>query len=401
MRPLRIVFACLLAACAGLSSPGGKAPPIDVEPLRGTELYRVVSNGLEPEVAVEGLRRDQVAFGRDVLEATLAALEQGPTPGAAVPIHLGPALARVQLASAAGNVLLVVDQPPVGAEAHPVAALATAAFARALDAWQDGDTEAASRLAAISIELHPGDPLEARASAPVQANAQNHLAWALQARLEEGSAGERAYVAALERSPAWMEAQLGGSPAALQEPDRQELQLLAARLVEANLAALQESGAREGASGVLELPSPIRSGGAPAGTILLPAPFLQLYALPPGASLLQDEAWRQVAIEAFERLRAVPAELLLATREIRGLYLPGDLLLPAPPGEGDPAEKMLSALLADVARKAVAGLSPEEVGATLGADMPPQVAGTAARKLLTWREREAGWFAEALRESDR
>lgn len=400
MRTARLIPLLLLAAC---TAAGGAAPrdpaPLEVREIRGTGRYRIVTDGLEPEIAVEGLRAEDVPYARTLLDATQAALDEGPQRGAVVTLELGPARVRVQLVSAASDALLVVDVPPTGASVHPVAALAAVALARAWDAHRDGDFDAARRLALDSVRLHPGDPLEAGVDAEAPgANRQNHLAWALLAQLSDGAERERWYVGALERSSTYLAAQLGAPPEALLAPERDHLFGRARAIVAENLAAMRTPAAPAGADGPVEIRSPIRTGDE--RKVLLPAPFLQLYARNPGAALLQDDAWVGLAVDAFERLRADPVELLLATREVRSLYLDDEFLHPAPP-PAEPVDKMLSALLADVARNGAAGLTEAEVAATLGAEAGPEILGGARRKLAAQREREAGWYAEALRTAGR
>jgi len=400
MHRLHPLIAAALLALAGCASTPPAAPerpsiPIDVRPVRGTDRFRVVTDGLEPEVSVEGVRQEDAGIARVVLESTLAALSEGPKPGAVVELRLGPATTRVQLVSAASNALLVVDVPPTDASVHPVNALATAAFAQAWEAWNAGDEATARKLALASVRIHPGNPLDAAAgSTPPGTNVQNHLAWALLAQITDGSESERWYVGALERSSRYLAAQLGATPAALLEPDRDELFAAARAIVRANQEAMAHMERRGGPGGPVEIPSPIRSGGE-AQQILLPADFLGLYAAEPAATLLRDDRWIALAVDAFERLRADPVELLLATREIRSIYLQEDLFAPAP-AAGSPEEKMLSALIADVARKAAAGLTEAEVAATLGADADPRVLGVARAKLGEQRDREAAWYGAAL-----
>jgi hypothetical protein len=359
----------------------------------------VGTQGLDPEVAVEGVAEADVAIARAVLESTLAALPDGPLPGAVVDLRLGPATARVQLVSAATNALLVVDVPPTNAQVYPVNALATAAFALAWEAWEAGDAQAAKKLALASVRLHPGDPLEASAvNVPDQANLQNHLAWALLGQLSDGAERERWYVGALERSSRYLAAELGAPPEALLDVDRDELFTAARSIVAANVAAAAEPKRRGGPGGPVEFPSPIVTG--EAETVLLPAEFLGLYSAEPAATLLRDDAWLALAVDAFERLRSDPVELLLATKEIRSLYLSEDLFAPPPPA-GRPMDKMLSALIADVARKAAAGLTESEIAATLGADADQRTLAVARLKLNEQRDREAAWFGAALHAAER
>ncbi|WP_373048242.1 hypothetical protein [Vulgatibacter sp.] len=402
---LSLVFAALAAGCATSSSSVATTqrdlPPIETRALRGTERFRVVTEGLEPEVAVEGVLPEDVTLGRAVLEATLQALPAGepPRPGAIVDLRLGRASARVQLVSASGNALLVVDVPPTGASVRPKKAMATAAFARAHLAWEGGDAAAARTLALAAVRLLPGDPLEAGSEESLEeANAQNHLAWALLAQLSDGAERERWYVGALERSAAYLATQLGGPPAALLEPHREELFAAARAIVEENLAAYAKAERRGGAGGPVEFPSPIWT--TPRQPVLLPAEFVGLYAGEGTAALLRSDAFLALAVDAFERLRADPVELLLATREIRSLYLQEDLFAAASP-EGRPFDKMLSALIADVARKAAAGLTEAEIAATFGAEADARTLALARTKLAAQRDREASWYGAALHAADR
>ena len=395
-----VVLAALLSACAtSAPAPRQPAPPtIEARPMRDGAHFRVIAEGIEPALAIEGVSEADLPFARAVLEAALAALPEGaPRRGTVLELQLGKVASRVQLVSTAGAALLVIDVPPDGSGVAPIHAMAAAAFAQAFAAYEAGDAAEAHRLALASVRLHPGDPLEA-SQRPADRNAQNHLAWALLAQLTDGAEQERWYVGALERSPDYLAAQLGARPAALLEAGHEGLAAAARDIVEANLAAAAEPERPAGPNGPVEFPSPIWT--TPRQRVLLPQEFLGLYAADPGAALLRDEAWRALAVEAFERLRGDPLALLLATREIRSIYLRDDLFAAAPT-EGRPFDEMLSALIADVARKGAAGLTREETAATLGAESDPRTLALARQKLREQREREAAWYGQALRAAER
>jgi len=397
-----LILTALLSACATAApAPNtAEAPTIEARPMRGGERFRVNTEGLEPEIAVEGVSADDLPLARTVLEAVLSALPEGKPPkaGTALDLRFGKVGARVQLVSTAAAPLLVIDVPPDGAGVSPQHAMAAAAFARGLSAYEAGEDGEARRFALASVRLHPGDPLEVSQKARAADNAQNHLAWALLAQITDGAEQERWYVGALERSPDYMAAQLGARPAALVETSHADLAEAAREIVQANLAAAAKQQRPAGAGGPVEFPSPIWT--TPRQQVLLPEEFLGLYVAGPGASIVQDDTWLAVAIDAFERLRGDPVQLLLATHEIRSIYLREDLFAP-PPSDGTPMDKMLSALIADVARKAAAGLTQTETAATLGAEADAQTLALARTKLREQRERETAWYGAALQAADR
>lgn len=401
MRPLRFALALpLIAACA--TAPRAEAPSapratIENRPVRGTDRFRVVTDGFEQEVAVEGVDAADLPLGRDVLEAVVVALgNDEPAPGMRLDLHLGSALVPVKLISAAGKDLLVVDAPPPAGNVRPDRALATAAFARAWTAWDGGDVPAARRQLLESIRLFPGDPLRSGAELdqPPGTNQENHLAYALLAVIAEGAEQERYTIAALDRSPRYLAAQLGAWPAGLIESRHETLDADARAIVDENLRLGAEA---QPVGGAVEFPSPIVDADGSHSKAILPAPFLALYYRDPVAKELREGPLVGLAVEAFERLRADPVELLLATREIRSIYLRADLFAPPPPVDAKrPWAHMLSALLADVARKSAAGLTPLEIAATLGAQAEPETLAFAHAKLREQREREAAWYNEAL-----
>ena len=59
------------------------------------------------------------------------------------------------------------------------------------------------------------------------------------------------------------------------------------------------------------------------------------------------------------------------------------------------------ALIADVGRKAAAGLTEAEIAATLGADGDPRTLAIARAKLNEQRDREAAWYGAALHAAER
>lgn len=394
-----LVLVALLSACAstGSAQQERNAPTvIETRAISGGDRFRVITEGLDRELAIEGVSEDDLPYARAVLEATLAALPEGETPkaGTTAELRFGKVSHRVQLVSTAGAPLLVIDLPPDGNGVSPRHAMATAALAKALSAHDEGEMNAARNLALASVRLHPGDPLEAATDERAgEQNAQNHLAWALLAQINDGAEAERWYVGALERSPDYMAAQLGARPEQLLEADHAQVTEAARAIVRARIAAAVDQKQPAGARGPVEFPSPIVT--HPPQRALLPREFLGLYAAEPAASLIQDDAWLALAVEAFERLRTDPVELLLATRDIRSIYLQESLFAP-PPSDDRPIDKMLSALIADVARKAAAGLTQYETAATLGAEADPQTLASARAKLREQRDVETAWYAAAL-----
>lgn len=389
-----------VAGCATTQSFEAAAtlPTIENHPVRGTNRFRVVTNGLPMELAVEGVEVADVVLGRDVLEATLAALDgRPPVPGLDLEIALGKARVPVRLISAAGGDLWVVDSPPTGAAATPLRALATAAASRAVLAREASEPEAAHRLAIESVRLFPGDPLQVspNPTQSVGSNPQNHLGWAVLSSLSDGVEQERYLVAAAERSPPFLAARLGAWPEELLEADSEDLFGTARELVHVILGGQKPTGL---SGEVVQIPSPILdpSGGRPQS--ILPRSFLELYFEGRAAEGLKHGPLVGLAVEAFERLRGDPVELLLATSEVRSIYLEDDLFQPAPaPGGTDPWRPMLSALLADVARKTAAGLTPLEIAATLHANVEPEAKAFALVKMAEQRQRESMWYADALR----
>ena len=241
MRKLPSFALPLLFACATTTGTEAERTPvaIEVHPVRGTDRYRVLTDGLARELAVEGVAEADLPFARALVAATADGLREGPFPGAIVDLELGPAVARVQLVSATGDALLVVDVPPTGASVHPVAALATVAFSQAWEAWRSGDDARARALALDAVRLHRGDPLRAGAAGgPPRSNHENHLSWALLAQLSDGAERERWYLGALERSSRYLTGQLGATPEQLLAIDRPTLLDRAQRIVEENLEAL-------------------------------------------------------------------------------------------------------------------------------------------------------------------
>lgn len=390
----------LLAGCAAGPSISTSAPRplIENQPVRGTDRFRVVTNGLPIELAVEGVEAGDRILGKDVLEATLTALDgHAPVPGLDLEIALGRARAPVKLIRATGGELWVVDVPPTGDTASPLRALATAAVARAALAREASEPEAAWRLAVESVRLFPGDPLLASGARgrAGELNLQNHLAWAVLASLSDGADQERFLIAAVERSPAFLAARLGAWPEELLEPTTDELALSARDLVREILSSQEKVGL---SSGVVEIRSPVLDSWGRRPQAVLPRPFLDLYFQGEAAAALREGPLVDLAVQAFERLRGDPIELLLATSEIRSLYLEDDPFQPAPePGGNEAWRPMLSALLADVARKAAAGLTPEEITASLHGEAAPEAKANALVKMSEQRERESSWYAQALR----
>ena len=122
--------------------------------------------------------------------------------------------------------------------------------------------------------------------------------------------------------------------------------------------------------------------------------------------LRKDGKLREIAVEAYGRLRGSPFDLLGLTRETRELYLgapePADIhggkSDAAPPRTGSeiawrPHLKMLSSLVADVARKSMAGLTDEAIRSTYDASADATVA---AKLLDRHRRLESGWYAGAM-----
>lgn len=394
----------LLAGCASTQAIQAVAPGPSIEnhPVRGTDRFRVVTHGLPLEIAVEGVEVADVLLARDVLEATLTALGgKAPVPGTDLDLDMGRARVRVKLISAAGGDLWVVDTPSTGPGAAPLRALATAAVARGFRAWEAGEPEGARRLAIESVRLFPGDPLQVQSTPgeSVAANPQNHLGWALLASLSDGVERERFLVSALDRSPSFLAARLGAWPDELLEADAQDLFRTARSLVEETLGNV---GAHDLTRSVVEVPSPIVGTGGERPLAVLPRPFLGLYFEGEAARGLENGPLVGIAVEAFQRLRGDPVELLLATAEVHSIYLTDDWFREAPaPGGNEPWRPILSALLADVARKAAAGLTPLEIAATLHADVEPEAHAWALVKLTEQRQRESAWYAEALQSVER
>jgi hypothetical protein len=284
-------------------------------------------------------------------------------------------------------------------------AIATVKVAKAwLALAEESGSAHESALALINdaIALWPGDPKfrERRGPAGATLNYENYLAYLTKAALTEDDAeADNAYREALHRSALYELEELGVKPEKFKGLGEAELEA-AWKAAEASGATTEmpAMGPPGGPSFVL---SPIvystEQGELAAHVAIVPW-NLKRYA----ATKLTDE-YMALAWELVRHASTHPGDVLAAARETHWFYESK----PVPPGAESNMQKVLgssvpvaarimSIVRADLQRRQVAGLKPEQVRAVYGLELKAEALRTARDLMEKLRAEEAREFAAAV-----
>jgi hypothetical protein len=284
-------------------------------------------------------------------------------------------------------------------------AIATVKVAKAwlsMTAESGSDHESALALIDDAIALWPGDPefRERRGPAGATLNYENYLAYLTKAALMEDDAeADNAYREALQRSALYELEELGVKPERLKGLGEAELEA-AWKAAEASGATTEmpAMGLPGGPSFVI---SPIvystEQGELAAHVAIVPW-NLKRYA----ATKLTDE-YRALAWELVRHASTHPGDVLAAARETHWFYESKPVPLGAESnmqkvlGSSVPiAARIMSIVRADLQRRQVAGLKPEQVRAVYGLELKAEALRAARDLMEKLRAAEAREFAAAV-----
>jgi hypothetical protein len=300
---------------------------------------------------------------------------------------------------------LVDPEHKSAVETPPGLALSTVMYLWAQHAREQGRLAEARMELERAIGLYPGDPGRRDVGPPLGAvmNTENHLVYLAMAELSPDG-GEGHYRMALERSAALQRTEMDAD--ALPKVERNALLGDLRRMAQ---DALSSSGAfaewRGGVSPALfqsPLWSPTLDGHVRREPTLLPREFARYCHDGAQAERLATDAELQdVIVSAYDKLRRAPLELLVATRDVRWIYRAQSGGVTGDDARNDarpyaPHHKMLSSLMADVARKVAAGLTLAEIRATLGLGGTGPMLASARNKMRAHATEEDRWYEAAL-----
>jgi hypothetical protein len=253
----------------------------------------------------------------------------------------------------------------------PRTAIATMQVHRARVRLSKDDRDGARTELEAAIESFPGAPHAGRApkigdSADADYNWQNHLAYLALAELDDDPVR---YADALARSDELSDREIGASLEELAKVrDAELLERQAAEILRANADPRRKPGPH---AGLAIVASPIWER-RPDGTIarrasLVPAKFVELYFEGPAAERLRASG-AKLAARALATHE--PATLAWRTRDTRNVWSTIEAPLSFDVAKHEPAQGLLSSVLADLARSFRAGATDEEASARLAGEPP-------------------------------
>jgi hypothetical protein len=298
--------------------------------------------------------------GRKLLLAVRAVLSEKPKAGL-----------WSKIAGGGKGVLRLVDvDAKEGETGAPRTALATMLVHRAAVRLAKDDDEGALTELTTAIDVFPGEAGAGAApsigGAEGEFNWQNHVAYLDRATLA-GRAGEvdeaaAFFGSALARSEELARREIGATLASLASLDDAVLEREAKKIIDHNLAAIHRTPGPT--SALLTLGSPIwevvEAEGATRRACLMPAALVALYYEGAAAEGLRRSGPALVT-KILGATREEPWRAAWIARETRHAWVSGDAPLVETIGPADPAQGIVSSVLADVARCFRAGASEEEI----------------------------------------
>lgn len=305
-------------------------------------------------------------------------------------------------------------------ETPPKQVIASTEWVRGL-AVLESDPDTALNRWRQSVDFFPGDPTNAqyRFGEGQVVNQENHLTYLSLARHDSERAANW-YRMALERSSVALAHELGGP---LPDAAAREQVIEAAQQL---VTALQDSAEILPLGGATTDPSEARGAELmamfPAPMVLafgntlrrmvsvLPFPFRAYFYESPVREQLQNAQVYAVAAELYALAATDPVRVLELTRETRGIYL-SELEALEPYGESDNAipskvfeysaapevnVQLLSRILADLGRRLAAGLTLDEVRASLDLMNDAALKASAESKQNAQAEQEARYYMAAM-----
>jgi hypothetical protein len=295
---------------------------------------------------------------------------------------------------------------PLDTMEHPRTLLSTVMLWRARAQIEAGDVEGARRELFASVAYFPGDPgKRSDLFMGFAYNWQNHLSYAALSEISLDDGERRAWMdKALERSEELEQELLGDSAADLARASREDLLAETDRIVTENLRTAPSRHPVTGAVVAFGSPTWRRESTSSGPTVarsmtVLPELFERYYYDPLVAVQLRSPSVRAIAVDVLLARRGEPAELALTARDIASIY-EGDVAeAPAmviDPPYYRPGDRLLSLLLADIAKRLFAGLTEAELRAGYGLSQDRGLAQSAALKLAEIDRREGEAYMDAL-----
>lgn len=280
----------------------------------------------------------------------------------------------------------------------PLTAIATMLVHRAAVRLAKDDEAGAREELAAAVAVFPGVPAAGEAPSIGGAggvyNWQNHLAYLELAKLagDDVDAAAARFGEAITRSPELARRELGAAVDVITRVDDAAFSAAAKRIVEHNLSAAHRGPGPT--AEMMTLASPIwelEDGMSSRRASLLPAALLTLYYGGTTAERLLREG-PELVTKLLARDRATPWRPAWVARETRHLWISEEAPLLESIGAAQPADGLVSLVLADVARCFAAGATDAEVVARYGArgDEPSAALAASTEKLAT----HAAWEAE-------
>lgn len=289
---------------------------------------------------------------------------------------------------------------PVEGMDHPKTMLSTVALWRAASLLAEDSVGEARAALLESVRQFPGVPGQrGELFMGFPFNWQNHLAYAMLGALaNDPRERERCFADAFARSEEYELSVIGDSAPSLRALERKTLISIARRIAAENARAVDEVREEVSPSVVMRV-SPLRmrvetEGGLLAERRLTILPLLCANYL---AAPTSDVAFELVA-DVLIAYAGRPGKLALLTEDVRQLYEGGNDEAPVygQPSPYQTGDRIVSALLADVVRRAYAGLDSAELRASYDLVDDAALRASADAKMNELGAREAEGYVQAM-----